>query len=101
MFTMLLPLQPQSAPCFCQFPFNGSASANYKTSTAMSISVFPAKTLDAAEHESLRLNVSRDVIHLLKQPQKTNMKLSLKPHHLKRSKDIALLFLEIRIHRFG
>jgi hypothetical protein len=35
MFTMLLPLQPQSAPCFCRFPFNGSASANYRTSTAM------------------------------------------------------------------
>jgi hypothetical protein len=31
MFTMFLPLQSQSAPCFCQFPFNESASANYKT----------------------------------------------------------------------
>jgi hypothetical protein len=35
MFTMLLPLQPQSAPCFCRFPFNGAASANYKTITEM------------------------------------------------------------------
>ena len=35
MFTMLFPLQPQNAPCSCQFPFNGSASANYTKSTTM------------------------------------------------------------------
>jgi hypothetical protein len=29
MFTMSSPLQPRSAPYFCRFPFNGSASANY------------------------------------------------------------------------
>jgi hypothetical protein len=29
MFTMPLPLQPQSAPYFCQVPFTESASANY------------------------------------------------------------------------
>jgi hypothetical protein len=35
MFTMPLLLQLQSAPCFCQVPFTESASAKYKTSTAM------------------------------------------------------------------
>jgi len=28
MFTMLLPLQPQNAPCFYRVPFTESASAN-------------------------------------------------------------------------
>jgi hypothetical protein len=33
--TMLLPLQPQNAPCFCRVPFKGAASANFKTITEM------------------------------------------------------------------
>jgi hypothetical protein len=41
MFTMLFPLQPQNAPCSSQFPFNGSASANYKTSIAMEDKPYP------------------------------------------------------------
>jgi hypothetical protein len=35
MFTMLLPLQPQSAPCFSRFSFTESASANYTETNKM------------------------------------------------------------------
>jgi hypothetical protein len=35
MFTMLLPLQPQSAPCFCRVPSTESASANYRETIKM------------------------------------------------------------------
>jgi hypothetical protein len=35
MFVVLLPLQPQNAPCVCRVPFNGSASANYRETKKM------------------------------------------------------------------
>src|SRR5208282_3958657 len=35
MFTMLLPLHPQSAPCFSRFSFTESASANYTETNKM------------------------------------------------------------------
>ena len=35
MFTMLLPLQPPSAPCFCRVPSTESASANYRETIKM------------------------------------------------------------------
>ena len=41
MFTILLPLQSQSAPCFCRVPSTESASANYRETKKWSASRTP------------------------------------------------------------